>query len=233
LGVTPEKANILASIATGRATPVGPLADQWLAEKPLKAKQRLDYRRAVAKLETWMAGKSMPPILQAITKQIAASYRDEAFVRAGVHSRSANKDLSALSGLWKHAEEGPHSPATLGVASSSPNQPPHRPARSGPSPAMRSSDCSSICLPQEPMQGLLRDTVAVLACSGLRVEEWATMKVTDLRTLRDLDGALPYVVLRGTKTASARRDVPIHPDILPTIHRRAALAGPEGHLWGN
>jgi hypothetical protein len=99
-----EKADILASIATGRAMPIGPLSDQWLAEKPLKGKQRLDYRRAVAKLETWMAGKSMPPTLQAITKQTAASYRDEAFVRAGVHSRSANKDLSALSGLWKHAE---------------------------------------------------------------------------------------------------------------------------------
>jgi hypothetical protein len=89
---------------------------------------------------------------------------------------------------------------------------------------------AALAEPKTPMQGLLRDAVAVLACSGLRVEEWATMKVTDLR---DLDGALPYVVLRGTKTASARRDVPIHPDILPTIHRRAALAGPEGHLWGN
>jgi hypothetical protein len=69
-----EKANILASIATGRATPIGSLADQWLAEKPLKGKQRLDYRRAVAKLETWMADKSLPPTLQAITKQTAASY---------------------------------------------------------------------------------------------------------------------------------------------------------------
>jgi hypothetical protein len=79
------------------------------------------------------------------------------------------------------------------------------------------------------MQGLLRDTVAVLACSGLRVEEWATMKVTDVR---DLDGPLPCVVLRGTKTASARRDVPIHTAILPIIRRRATAAGPEGYLVG-
>jgi len=87
----------------------------------------------------------------------------------------------------------------------------------------------ALAAPQTPMQGLLRDTVAVLACSGLRVEEWATMKVTDLR---DLKGALPYVVLRGTKTASARRDVPIHPAILPIIPRRATEAGPTGYLVG-
>ncbi len=95
---------MLASMARAEQPLIGPLADQWLAEKPLKGKQRLDYRRAVSKLETWMADKALPPTLQAITKQMAASYRDEAFVRAGVHGRSANKDLSALSGLWKHAE---------------------------------------------------------------------------------------------------------------------------------
>jgi site-specific recombinase XerC len=216
-----EKANILVSIATGRATPVGPLADQWLAEKPLKAKQRLDYRRAVAKLETWMAGKSMPPTLQAVTKQTAASYRDEAFVRAGTHSRSANKDLSALSGLWKHAERkdlitgNPWRGQFL----------PQSPASSSHKRPLSSDEVKRLlehlATPQTPMQALLRDTVAVLACSGIRAEEWATIKVTDLR---DLDGALPYVVLRGTKTASARREVPIHPTILPIIHRRAAFA---------
>jgi integrase len=224
-----EKANILASIATGRATPVGPLADQWLAEKPLKAKQRLDYRRAVAKLETWMAGKSMPPTLQAVTKQIAASYRDEAFVRAGVHSRSANKDLSALSGLWKHAER-------KDLITGNPWRGQFLPQSNASSSHKRplSTDevkrlLQHLSTPGTPMQGLLRDTVAVLACSALRVEEWATMKVADLR---DLAGALPYVVLRGTKTASARRDVPIHPAILPIIHRRATAAGPEGYLVG-
>ena len=153
---------------TGRATPIGPLADQWLADKPLKAKQRLDYRRAVSKLETWMADKALPSTLQAVSKQIAASYRDEAFVKAGVHSRSANKDLSALSGLWKHAERknlivgnpwrGQFLPQS--TASSSHKRP-------------LSSDEVKRLLPASglasgtPMQGLLRDTVAVLACSGL------------------------------------------------------------------
>jgi integrase len=229
------KADMLASIATGKATPIGPLADQWLTEKPLKAKQRLDYRRAVAKLETWLAGKSLPPTLQAVTKQAAASYRDEAFVRAGVHSRSANKDLSALSGLWKHAERKdmiqgnpwrgqflPQSPASSSHK---------RPLSSDEVKRLLAalSATARLATPPTPMQGLLRDTVAVLACSAMRVEEWATMKGADLR---DLDGPIPYVALRGTKTASARRDVPLSPTILPIIRRRAALAGPEGYLVG-
>jgi site-specific recombinase XerD len=220
-----------------QSNPCRPLADQWLTEKPLKAKQRLDYRRAVAKLETWMAGKSMPPTLQAVTKQVAASYRDEAFVRAGTHSRSGNKDLSALSGLWKHAERkdmiqgnpwrGQFLPQS--TASSSSHK---RPLSTDEAKRLLQHLSAS----GTPMHGLLRDTVAVLACSGLRVEEWATMKATDLR---DLAGAIPFVSLRGTKTAAARRDVPIHPAILPIhpailpiIHRRAALAGPEGYLVG-
>jgi integrase len=223
------RAATLASIATGRATPIGPLADQWLSEKPLKAKQKLDYRRAVRKLETWLAEKALPSTLQTVTKQVAAAYRDEAFVRAGIHSRSANKDLSALSGLWKHAER-------KDLIASNPWRGQFLP-QSDPSSSQKrpftdhevSRLLDHLATPKTPMQAILRDTVAVLALSGLRVEEWASMKAADLR---DLDGSLPYVALRGTKTAASRRDVPLHPSVLPIIKRRAASAEPDGYLVG-
>jgi integrase len=64
---------------------------------------------------------------------------------------------------------------------------------------------------------MIHDAVRVLALSGMRLEELARARVGDLR---DLDSALPYVALKGTKTAAARRDVPIHPDALPVILRR-------------
>jgi hypothetical protein len=47
----------------------------------------------------------------------------------------------------------------------------------------------------------LKDAMTILALSGMRVEELARMRVDDLR---DLTGPLPYVQLRGTKTAAAR-----------------------------
>jgi integrase len=224
-----SRAGMLAAVAYGKATPIGPLADQWLAEKPLRAKQKLDYRRAVRKLKSWLTEKALAPTLQAVTKQTASAYRDEAFVRAGVHSRSANKDLSALSGLWKHAER---KDMVVGnpwrgqfLPQSDPTSAQKRPFTDPEVTRLLTSLDPS----RSPMQALLRDTVQVLALSGLRVEEWASMKVADLR---DLDGALPYVALRGTKTAASRRDVPLHPDMLPIVRRRVTLAGPDGFLVG-
>jgi hypothetical protein len=115
-----EKANILASIPTGRATPVGPLADQWLAEKPLKAKLRLDYRRAAAKLETWMAGKSMPlpsrlspsiqPPVTEMKRSLGLGSIADQPTRNCRHCRDSGSRLRGRTS----------SPATLGAASSSP-----------------------------------------------------------------------------------------------------------------
>lgn len=36
------KAEMLVAIATGTATPILPLADEWLATEPMKPKQKLD-----------------------------------------------------------------------------------------------------------------------------------------------------------------------------------------------
>ena len=63
----------------------------------------------------------------------------------------------------------------------------------------------------------LRDAITILALSGMRTEEMARMTVGDIR---DHDGPIPCIQLRGTKTDAAKRVVPIHPDALPIILRR-------------
>jgi len=222
-----DRAGMLATIAYGRATPIGPLADQWVADKPMKAKQKLDYRRAIAKLEAWLSDKGLPPTMETITKQVAATYRDETFVKGGVHSRTANKDLSAISGLWKHAERKDLIEGNPWRGQFLPQVDPASSHKRPFSDTEVGTLLTSLSSPTTPMQALLRDTVTVLALSGLRVEEWASMRVADLK---DLDGPLPYVALRGTKTAAARRDVPIHPNALPIIRRRIADKAPEDYL---
>jgi hypothetical protein len=77
-----DRAGMLAQVAYGRATPIGPLADQWLAEKPLKAKQKLDYRRAVSKLEGWMAGKGQPPTSPGLS-HMNKEFEEELFFPTG------------------------------------------------------------------------------------------------------------------------------------------------------
>jgi hypothetical protein len=140
-----ERADTLAAIATGRAMPIGLLADQWLAEKPLKGKQRLDYRRAVAKLETWMAGKSMPPTLQASPSRWPRATGMRRSSGLGSTADQPTRTCRHCLGSGSTPRGRTWWPATLGVASSSPNQPPH-PAISAPYPVMRSSDCWSIWL---------------------------------------------------------------------------------------
>lgn len=70
---------------------------------------------------------------------------------------------------------------------------------------------------QAAPDGTLGDAIRLLVLSAVRAEELARMKVADLR----LDGPLPYIDLKGSKTAAARRLVPIHIDALPILIRRA------------
>jgi integrase len=70
---------------------------------------------------------------------------------------------------------------------------------------------------QAAPDGTLGDAIRLLVLSAVRAEELARMKVADLR----LDGPLPYIDLKGSKTAAARRLVPIHTDALPILIRRA------------
>jgi len=211
-------AGIVGRIASG-AVPIGTLADEWLEVKPLKPRQKLDYRRAVAKLETWLLAESLSPTVEAVTRRIASDYRDVAFSKAGVHPRTANKDLSVLSGLWKHAErkalveDNPWRGQSLTETSSATRGAHKRP--------LTDSELATL-LSSEHASPLLRDAMTVLALSGMRTEELARMKVGDLRALT---GPLPYVLLRGTKTTAARREVPVHPDVLPIILRRVEGKG--------
>jgi len=205
------RANLLVTIATGRGTPIGPLADQWLEVKPLKPRQLLDYRRGVAKLEKWMVAKGLTPTIEATTRRVAGDYRDS-FIKAGVHPRTANKDISVLAGLWKHAErlgvvtENPWRGQTISETHSNTTSSAHKRPLSDTEVATLLT--ANHCPP------MLRDALTLLALSGMRTEELARLRVSDLK---DLDRPLPFIALRGTKTQAARRDVPIHPQALQVI----------------
>ena len=69
----------------------------------MKPRQVLDFTRAVTKLTAWLASEGHPPTIEGVTKRIALDYRMAAFVRPGVNPKTANKDISALSSLWKFA----------------------------------------------------------------------------------------------------------------------------------
>jgi integrase len=215
-------ARTLASIAHG-ATPIMPFADDWLALKvTLKPRQRLDYRRAVSKFEAWLLSKALEPTVGAVTKRVASDYRDS-FVRAGVHPKTASKDISVLSGLWKEAER-------KSLAEDNPWRGQSFPKQGAPGSARKrppTDDELSSILAAAPEGTLLGDAIRLLALGGMRCEELARMRVGDLQ---DLDTSLPWVDLKGSKTEAARRSLPLHSQALSIYRRRAEGKAPDAYL---
>jgi hypothetical protein len=193
-------ARMVSSIAHG-ATPIMPLADDWLALKvTLKPRQRLDYRRAVSKFEAWLLTKGIAPTVDAVTKRVASDYRDH-FVREGVHPKTASKDISVLSGLWKEAER-------KSLAEDNPWRGQSFPKQGAPGSARKrppTDEELSAILAAAPEGTLLGDAIRLLALGGMRCEELARMRVGDLQ---DLDTAVPWVDLKGSKTEAARAPCP-------------------------
>jgi integrase len=218
----PAAARLVSSIASG-AIPIMPLADDWLALKvTLKPRQRLDYRRAVAKLEAWLLSRGTEPTVEAVTKRVASDYRDH-FVRAGAHPKTASKDISVLSGLWKEAERKSLAQDNPWRGQSFPKQGVPGSARKRPP----TDDELSAILAAAPEGTLLGDAIRLLALGGMRCEELARMRVGDLQ---DLDTPLPWVDLKGSKTEAARRSLPIHSQALATYLRRAEGKGVDDYV---
>jgi integrase len=61
--------------------------------------------------------------------------------------------------------------------------------------------------------------------TGTRIEDLFSIRVGDLR----LGEAIPYIDLKGSKIEAARRTIPIHPDLIDLIKRRAA--GKAAEAW--
>jgi integrase len=217
-----ERADMLAEIATGRATPLGPMADQWLEAKILKPRQRMDYRRGVAKLEAWLLTKGLSPTIEASTRRTASDYRDS-FVKAGTHPKTASKDISILSGLWGYAEQQGVVEGNVWRGLSFPKTGATSSARKRP---VSDTELATILTSSAPSP-VLRDAIVLLALGGMRCEELARMRVGDLK---DLTGPLPWVDLKGSKTAAARRSLPIHSQALSIYLRRSEGKGPDDYL---
>jgi integrase len=220
-----ERASAMVKVAAGKETPLQALIDDWLTERAMRPRQSLDYRRAVAKLTKWLAVSGHPPTVEGVTKRVASDYRMATFVRPGINAKTANKDISALSSLWKFAErrglveDNPWRGQSLPKAKAAADGTQKRPYTDPELAALLSAERAS------PM---LRDAMTILALSGMRVEELARLRVGELR---DLKGKLPYIGLQGTKTQAALRDVPIHPDALPIIVRRSEGKRADAYLF--
>jgi integrase len=210
----PGKAEAIRKVAVSKETPIAVLVEDWLAERGMKPRQVLDSRRAITKLTTWLSEKGHSITIEGVSKRTAGDYRME-FIRAGTNAKTANKDISFISSLWKFAER-------RGLIEDNPwrgqSLPKVKNGGEGTAHKRPYTDAElATLLASAPTAHGLKDALVILALSGMRTEELARLRVGDLR----LDHPIPLVHLHGTKTASAHRLVPIHPSALPLVARRA------------
>jgi len=211
-----ERAKAFADAARGVATPLLTMVDVWLAERIMKPRQVIDYRRAVTKFNAWLANNKKPTTLEGVSRRIAGSYITEAFVRAGVNTRTANKDISSLSSFWKWAERKGIVEANVWQGQSlakqqTPKGLDKRPFTDAEMKALFTGNASPI----------LRDFMSIAALSGMRIDEIAKLRVRDI-----VNDCFDIV---EAKTTAGVRMVPIHSGLKGIVGQR--MTGKAGDDW--
>lgn len=239
-----EKAKEFHAIASGRATPITTLIDQWLAERPMKPRQQTDYKRAVTRLTDWLAARKHPEAIERVSRRVAGTYVSEVFVRAGVHPKTANKAISAIASLWKWAarkgftQENIWSGQSLAKPQTTKAEEP-RPFTDEEIKTLFSGKVVALSANRKPKlvepSRLLRDFMSIAALSGMRVEEIARLTVKDIATLPAPEGTdqkpLTYFDITKAKTKAGERAVPIHSALTEIIARRTTDKEPTDSLW--
>lgn len=216
-----DRASTFYKVAIGLATPVTSFIDAWLAERAdMKPRQRIDYKRAVRKFVAWLADVKLPGSLEAMDRKIAGRYVSEAMVAKGVHWKTANKDISALSVYWKWLIKKGHSEANIWSGQSLPKI---KPKGEDKKPKRPFTDDEVFTLLDGIVDPLILDAATVAALSGMRTEEIARMKVADC--------AAGVFRVTDAKTSAGIRDVPIHSGLRQLVARRTKGKAPEAYLF--
>jgi integrase len=214
-----QQAKEFHAIATGQATPISALVEDWLLEKGMKPRQVLDYRRAVTKFTDWLTRSKHPVSIEKITRKITGAYITDTFIRPGVHPKTANKDISAISSLWRwserkgHVDMNPWSKQSLQKPKASKSVEPR---------AFTDQELTDLFTKGAPSV-LLRDAMSIAALSGMRVQEVIQLTVGETR------GGVFNVT--DAKTAAGIREVPIHSALNGIIERRTKDKKPTDPLF--
>ncbi len=194
-------------VAVGQATPITRLIDKWLAERPMKPRQQVVYRRAVEKFSGWLAAQRLPASIEAVTRKVAGRYVTDVFVETGAHPKTANKDISCLSSLWKWAERKGFVEENIWRGQSLAKPEPDKDTQKRP---YTDAEMKKL-FGGEPGE-LLSDFMHIAALSGMRVDEIARLNAENI-----MDDCFDITV---AKTKAGIRMVPIHSSLKDIIARR-------------
>ncbi|WP_162560861.1 tyrosine-type recombinase/integrase [Methylobacterium durans] len=210
-------AHLFKQVVFDGIAPFAPLVEAWLKEAAVAPRTEAVYRQSVREFSDWCRQTKTPTTVQAITKRVAGRFVEERFVSRGIHAGTANKSIGALRSFWTwmnkrgHAEANPWSGQSLAKRKKLTRGSDHDLGHRSKRPFTDDEVATLLAGITKP---LLADLMRVAALTGMRIGEIAELRV------RHFKGDL--IKVPGTKTASAFRDVPIHPDLATLIARRTA-----------
>ncbi len=204
-------------VATGRKTGLSEYVEQWLSESTNTDKTKDSHRSAVRGFVHWCGGEAF---VGAIDRRKAGEYVSDCLIPSGRKPKTINRIISSLSSYWRWlvrrgiCEVNPWREQRVAAAG-------RRSTESGKERSFTDEEFKSLIsgdLEAEPAP-LLRDLMCVLALSGMRLDEAASLQIQDVLEGRKFQ-------IRSGKTGAAVRTVPIHSDLRPMVGTR--LLGKEG-----
>lgn len=210
-------------VAKGISTPLDLQLDAFIAHKgSYRAKSEGDLRRVIGWLKDWLKARRIGTNLEAVDRKAAGAFIDSALL-VGRSRKKATAYLAFLREYWKwlkqrgHVEDNPWLGQEIAPA---PRQRPGMDPDGGKRPY---TDKELVKLIYGPGSDYLGDLIRVAALSGMRLEEICQLRTRDCRDAR-------FQVQFG-KTDNARRQVPIHPDLLPIIEARLTGKAEDAYLF--
>jgi integrase len=221
------RADLLTCIATGVATPLGALVDEWLREKEYSGRAEVAFRHAVRLLGEWCAEADVTPSLEAIDRRVAGRFITDRFISAGKAAATTNKAITGLRSYWRWLAQRGHLPEGNPWEKQSVSDKTRERRRKQREPGERDKRPFTneeaarllVGITEQP----LADFCRVAALTGMRRDEIACLRVKHIR-----DG---IIHVPGTKTTAAVRKVPAHPDLAAIIAERSRGKLPEAFLF--
>lgn len=211
-----ETAKAFVRVARGKDDALTVLARQWQSEGLVKPREQANREGVLKHFFGWMARSQIPLTVASVSRKVAGRYVSEELV--GRNRATAGKYLTTLSSLWRWI-------ISKGEASENPWRGHQLPKQ------VQGSDERERAFTDDEVRRLFagdpdkvtHDTMMVLALTGARIEEIASLRVKDIR-----EG---WITIAKSKTSAGVRRVPVHPSLSKIIKARTKGKAPDDRVF--
>jgi integrase len=213
-----------ALLASGKATPADLYLERWLASSTYSERTKADARTAMSQFKSWCEKVSQGFFIETTSDRIASNFRDEVFVQAKAHPKTANKKLSALRQYWEWLDRSFAIRPNPWMRKSLPKAKAHRVAPDGPDGPERP-------FTDEEVRTLLAGSTDIDLANVMRIAALSGLRLDEIGQLRVADCSNDSFAVTRSKTAAGVRSVPIHSTLKPLIAELIATRDPKSFLF--